>query len=80
MKTEHYTTIDDITNLNIDSKIKEIFKKLINKEVYFDNNGKCQIGTLIGLERNYDTLDHYYIISVNNQLKYIPIWTSLSKL
>lgn len=67
--------------------LQKIFKEKIedkfNKRVYFDDNGKCKIGTIIGITDCYLKLtgDIDYVIEYRpGKIAYVPITQSITLL
>lgn len=76
---DRYYNLDEILKLNISTKLKDSIKEKFNKKVFYDNNGSCRVGTLIGIERNHKLEETYYIINVNEIKNFVPIWKNLTK-
>lgn len=79
-KVNRYTNLDDILRLNISDKIREEFKTKFNKKVFFDTDGNCKIGKLVGLESNEKLSEYYYIIDTRDKKIYVPCNNSLTLL
>lgn len=75
-----YYELDDILKLDIPENIKDNFKNLFNKNVFWDNNGSCKVGKLIGIEKNSILSEIYYMTEVDNVKNFVPIWKSITKL
>lgn len=73
-----YYDLDEILKNSIFDNVKEIFKKMFNKRVFFEYRGNCKIGKLIGLEINHKLSMQYYIIKSEDQTLYIPINRSIT--
>ena len=68
-----YTDLNEILKLDIPENVLSNFKHCYNSLVYYEQDGNCKIGKLVGLKED-STL--YYIIND----EYIPVWKSLTKL
>lgn len=75
-----YFDLDNILRLNLPDNIKEEFKEKFKKEVFYDNNGSCRLGTLIGAEINHKLSEIYYIIDVKGIKNYVPTWKSITRI
>jgi hypothetical protein len=73
-----YYDLNEILQLDIPDSVKDKLKEAINKLVFYDNNGSCRVGKLIGIANN-DT-SYYYIIEINNYEYFVSIWESMTKL
>lgn len=79
-EVDRYYNLDEILRLNLPEDLKENIKEKFKKKVFYDNNGSCRIGTLIGVERNHKLEETYYIIDVDGSKNFVPIWKSLTRL
>lgn len=79
-KVIRYTNLDDILRLNLSDRIRDEFKSKFNKRVFFDCNGSCKIGTLVGIEINEKLSAQYYIIDTEDKKIYVPCNNSLTLL
>jgi hypothetical protein len=70
------TDIKIINNLHINKLFKDELLEKYNKQVYFDYQDKCVLGTLIG----YNIADNYYIIKSNKSIIQIPTCQSITLL
>lgn len=77
---DKYYDLDSILKLNLSKNVLNIFEECFNKKVYWDNDGSCRIGKLIGIEVNHKLSMFYYIVESNNNKFYIPVWKSITKL
>lgn len=75
-----YYNLDDILKLNIPNTLKEEFQEKFKKRVFYDNDGSCKVGVLIGIERNKKLLENYYIIEIDEHKYFVPTWKSLTTL
>lgn len=79
-KVSRYTNLDDILKLNISDRVRDEFRTKFNKRVFFDRDGKCKVGKLIGIEINEKLSAQYYIIDTEDKKIYIPCNNSLTLL
>lgn len=79
-KVNRYTNLDEILKLNISDRIRDELKTKFNKKVFFDCNGSCKIGKLVGIEVNEKFSEQYYIIDTENKKIYVPCNNSLTSL
>lgn len=79
-EVDRYYNLDEILRLNLPEDLKENIKEKFKKKVFYDNNGSCRIGTLIGVERNHKLEETYYIIDVDGSKNFVPMWKSLTRL
>ena len=79
-KISKYTSLDEILRLNISDRVRDEFKTKFNKKVFFDKDGSCRIGKLVGLEVNEKLSAHYYIIDTEDKKIYVPCNNSLTLL
>ena len=79
-EVDRYYNLDEILRLNLPEELKENIKEKFKKKVFYDNNGSCRIGTLIGVERNHKLEETYYIIDVDGSKNFVPMWKSLTRL
>ena len=79
-EVDRYYNLDEILRLNLPEDLKENIKKKFKKKVFYDNNGSCRVGTLIGVERNRKLEETYYIIDVDGNKNFVPTWKSLTRL
>lgn len=79
-EVNRYTNLDEILRLNISDELRDNFDKKFNKKVFFDYNGNCKVGKLIGLEVNEQLSARYYIIDTGEKKIYIPCEYSLTLL
>lgn len=80
VEVNRYYNLDEILRLNLPEELKENIKEKFKKKVFYDNNGSCRIGTLIGVERNHKLEETYYIIDVNGTKNVVSMWKSLTRL
>jgi hypothetical protein len=73
MKNE-ILTLEEILKEPLKKNIKHNFSDKFGKIVYYDYNGICKTGTLIGL------VDNNYIIEKEGIKTYLPLWKSISLL
>lgn len=74
---DKYYNIDEILNLDISDTLLSEIKDNLNKRVFWGQNGVCKIGKLCGL--SVEDNEIYYILKVNNDEVFIPIWKSLTR-
>ena len=79
-EVDRYYNLDEILRLNLPEDLKKNIKEKFKKKVFYDNNGSCRIGTLIGVERNHKLEETYYIIDVDGTKNFVPTWKSLTRL
>ena len=79
-KIYKHTNLDEILTLDISKSLKKTFKTMFNKKVYFEHEGKCKIGKLVGLEVNEQLCNYYFIISIEDKFLYITTNKSLTLL
>lgn len=80
-KIDRYYNLDEILKLDITQEIRKTINENFGKKVYFDSNGSCKIGKLIGLEKNYQLGDIYYIaVDSEDKKMFIPTHKSISTL
>lgn len=77
-KVYKYTDLDEILRLNIPDPLREEFQTKFNKRVFFDRDGSCRMGTLVGLEINEQLSSPYYIIDTGKKRIYVPYGHSLT--
>ena len=78
-KIDRYYNLDEILKLDLDKEVKENLEQKFGKRIYFDSNGSCKIGKLCGIEKNYQLIIIYYIISSPDEKKiFIPINQSIT--
>lgn len=75
---DRYYNLDDILKLNIPDTLKQEYKEKFKKRVFYDRNGSCNVGTLVGLAKNYELSDYFYIIEVKENKSFVPIWKSIT--
>ena len=75
-----YFNLDDILKLNLPDNISKEIEDKFKKEVFYDNNGSCRLGTLIGIEINHKLSETYYIIEVKGVKNYVPVWKSITRI
>lgn len=79
MNTLHkYTTLNEILEAALSDYVGDIFKTSLGQRVYFDLNGNCTTGKLLGLGE--DGIEQYYIVEKDGKELLIPSWQSLTKL
>lgn len=79
-KIYKYLNLDEISKLNIPDYVRAEFKAKFNKKVFFDCNGSCKIGKLVGIEINEKLSAQYYIIDTEDKKIYVPCSNSLTLL
>lgn len=79
-EVNRYFNLDDILRLNLPDNIRKEVEEKFKKKVFYDNNGSCRVGTLIGVERNHKLEETYYIIDVDGSKNFVPTWKSLTRL
>lgn len=79
-KVSRYTNLDDILKLNISDRVRDEFKDKFNRRVFFDRNGSCKVGKLVGIEINEKLSAQYYIIDTEDKKIYVPCSSSLTLL
>lgn len=79
-KVNRYANLDEILRLNLSDRVREEFKTKFNKKVFFDCNGSCKVGKLIGIEVNEKLSAQYYIIDTEDKKIYVPCNNSLTLL
>lgn len=79
-KVSKYTNLDDILKLNISDRVRGEFKDKFNRRVFFDCNGSCKVGKLVGIEINEKLSEQYYIIDTEDKKIYVPCNNSLTLL
>ena len=79
-KVSRYTNLDDILKLNISDRVRDEFKDKFNRRVFFDRNGSCKVGKLVGIEINEKLSAQYYIIDTEDKKIYVPCNNSLTLL
>lgn len=73
-----YYNLDDILKLNLpEDTLLEVQSKF-KRKVFYDNNGSCRLGTLVGIERNEKLSETYYIVDVDGTKNFVPIWKSIT--
>ena len=75
-----YYNLDDILKLNLSDTFKEEIKKKLHRKVYYDNRGTCKVGTRIGIERNNKLLETYYIVDIDGDKNFVPIYKSITRI
>ena len=75
---DRYYNLDDILKLNIPDLLKQEYKEKFKKRVFYDSNGSCKVGTLVGLAKNYKLSDYFYIIEIKENKSFVPIWKSIT--
>lgn len=78
-EVNRYYDLDDILRLDLPSNIKEEFENKFEKTVFWDNNGSCRLGKLVGLEKNNKLSEIYYIMEVDGNKNFVPVWKSLTR-
>ncbi len=78
-EVNRYYNLDDILRLDLPEEIKKDYETKFGKRVFYDNNGSCRMGTLIGLEKNNKLSEVYYIVEVDSKKNFVPTWKSLTK-
>lgn len=85
-KVYKYYKLDDILKLDlvnlIHGAVKSDLKEKFGKNIFFDSNGSCKVGKLIGLEINYQLAMMYYIIEdiKDKSITYVPVYKSITLL
>lgn len=77
--TEH-TKADDISNISLSNSFIEEVSEKLGKTVYFDMEGICKIGKLIGIREQDSNARYHYIIETKNGRMYVPITYSITPL
>lgn len=78
-EVNRYFNLDDILRLNLPDNIKKEVEDNFKKKVFYDNNGSCRLGVLIGIEMNHKLSETYYIMDVDGTENYVPIWKSITR-
>lgn len=78
-EVNRYFNLDDILRLNLPDNIRKEVKGKFKKKVFYDNNGSCQLGVLIGIEMNHKLSETYYIVDVDGNKNYVPTWKSITR-
>lgn len=78
-EVNRYYSLDDILKLNLSDTLKKEFQAMFNKRIFYDNNGSCRVGILIGIEKNEKLSETYYIVDVNGNKNFVPTWKSLTR-
>lgn len=78
-EVHRYYNLDDILRLNLPETLKEEFQTKFKKRVFYDNDGSCRMGILIGVEKNEKLSETYYIVDVDGNKNFVPTWKSLTK-
>jgi hypothetical protein len=73
-----YKNKDIILNLNLPKEINKNIEEKFNKKIFFDYNGSCKIGNLIGIKIDKKLSKYFYIIELNNKEIYISCFKSLT--
>lgn len=76
-EVDRYYNLDEILRLNLPEDLKENIKEKFKKKVFYDNNGYCKVGTLIGVYHKLE--ETYYIIDVDGSKNYVPTWKSITR-
>lgn len=79
-EVSRYTNLDEILRLDISEEIRDNFRKKFDKKVFFDYNGNCKVGKLVGIEINGQLSARYYIIDTEEKKIYVPCNSSLTLL
>lgn len=77
---DQYYNLDAILKLDLVDRIKNELKEKFRRKVYFESNGNCKVGKLVGLEKNYKLSEVYYIIDDEGKRLYVPTYKSLTLL
>lgn len=78
-KADRYFNLDDILKLNLPDNIRKEVEEKFKKKVFYDNNGSCKLGVLIGVEMDYNLSETYYIIDIDGNKNYVPTWKSITR-
>lgn len=76
---DRYYNLDDILRLNIPEETRNNLETKFGKTVFYDADGSCRMGTLVGLEKNSKLSMLYYIVDVNGKKNFVPTWKSLTR-
>lgn len=80
-EVNRYYNLDDILKLNLPEDLKENIREKFKKRIFYDNDGSCKVGILVGIERNYKLEETYYIIiDMDGNKNFVSIWKSLTRL
>lgn len=75
-----YDSLKEILSLRYLPDIsKKIYKELLNKEIYYEDNDSCKVGTLVGLLEEF-FIYYYLILDKDNKLKRVDLYKSLTEL
>lgn len=78
-EVNRYFNLDDIFRLNLPDNIRKEVEEKFKKRVFYDNNGSCRLGVLIGIEMNNKLSETYYIVDVDGNKNYVPTWKSITR-
>ena len=78
-EVNRYFNLDDILRLNLPDSIRKEVEEKFKKRVFYDNNGSCRLGVLIGIEMNHKLSETYYIMDVDGTKNYVPTWKSITR-
>ncbi len=78
-EVNRYFNLDDISRLNLPDNIRKEVEEKFKKRVFYDNNGSCRLGVLIGIEMDHKLSETYYIVDVDGNKNYVPTWKSITR-
>lgn len=78
-EVSRYFNLDDILRLNLPDNIRKEVEEKFKKRVFYDNNGSCRLGVLIGIEMDHKLSETYYIVDVDGNKNYVPTWKSITR-
>lgn len=78
-EVNRYFNLDDILRLNLPNNTRKEVEEKFKKKVFYDNNGSCRLGVLIGIEMNHKLSETYYIVDVDGTKNYVPTWKSITR-
>lgn len=78
-EVNRYYNLDDILRLNLPESVISEVRSNFKKKVFYDSNGSCKLGTLVGIERNEKLSETYYIVDIDGTKNFVPTWKSITK-
>lgn len=76
---DRYFNLDEILKLDLDAEVRQNMEEKFGRTVFFDSNGSCKMGKLIGLEKNYKLSMVYYIVQdLEGKRMFVPVNYSIT--
>lgn len=75
-----YVGMEAVASMDLSDNLKKEISEKIGKIVYFDMEGVCKIGKLIGIREQDSDARYHYIIETKDGIVYIPVAFSISLL